>query len=331
LIVVAVLMVSFGFIKSELLIGSSYGLTNAPNVAGNKFFLMSILLIVFSIYFICFKKHGQLANLFLRIFRIITGGLIALFFVTLPNLLLGGIYSFAASINRILFGVISYGSYGIIWSDYDGWNNRTPLIDKIKGFIDFQYKSDIPFLWMRNLALWVICIIVISYLIYCILCYISKKTSQPNDSGKKEGYLLSLPLLFLSVAILFDFTATFRKPGGLPCDYYHIYSSPIYLIAISTSFSLVLTKIIQIYKLKNIVLIKMIVFAFFAGFLIYYPIRSQIVISWHEKETKAAKSKYIERIGIVADGEPSFFLRHGITPKDFIVKLTSGSGVNQAK
>jgi hypothetical protein len=283
---------------------------------------------VFSIYFICSKKHGHLANLFLCIFRIITGGLIALLFVTLPNLLLGGIYSFASSINRILFGVISYGRYGIIWADYDGWNNRTPLIDKIKGFIDFQYNSGIPFLWMRNLALWVICIIIINYLIYCILCFISKKTSQLNDSEKKEGYLLSLPLLFLSVAILFDYTATFRKPGGLPFDYYHIYTLPIYLIAISTSFSLVLTKLVNYINLKILLLIKMIVFAFVAGILIYYPIRSQLVMSWHEKETKTAY--YLERLGAVSS-VPSFFLRHGITPKDFIVKLTAVSGENQAK
>lgn len=330
LIVVAALIVSFGFIKTELIIGSSYGLSKAPNVAGNILFLMSILLIVFSIYFINFKKHGRLANLFIGIFRIMAGALMALFFITLPNLLLGGIYSFAASINRILFGVISYGKYGMIWApEYDGWNKNTPLIEKLNGFIAFQYNSGITFLNGKNLALWVVFIILTSYLIYYILLYyIRKKISQPYDSRKERCYLQYLPLLFLSVALLFDCIATFRKPGGRPYTFYHIYSLPFYLIAVSTSFSLVLTKITQIYKLKNIALVKLIAFAFFAGIMIYYPIKSPKVISWQKGEAKV--EKYLRNIKVLSS-VPSFFTRHGITRKDFIVRLTSSSGDNKAK
>lgn len=329
LIVIAALVVSFGFLKTELIIGSSYKLNKAPNMAGNILFLMSILLIVFSIYFINLKKYNRLANLSFGIFRIITGGLIALLFITLPNLLLGGIHSFVASINRILFGVISYGKYGEIWAGYEGWSNKTPLVEKLKGFIAFQYSSGIPFLNGKNLVLWIGLIILAGYLMYFIVCHIRKKMSQPYDSGMKADYLLYLPLLFFSIAILFDCIATFRKPGGHPYTFYHICSLPFYLIAVSTSLSLILTKITQIYKLKNIVLVKVIALVFFAGILIYYPIKSPKVIAWQKGEAKV--EKYLKNIRILSSGVPSFFPRHGITHKDFVARLTSGSGNNKAK
>jgi hypothetical protein len=318
------IVVSLGFIKSHLIAGTDFGLPGKPKTAGLIVFLCLASFLVFSIAML-FRKPNQLTRLFTRIVQIFGGGVLGLLVITFPNLVYGGVTSFIASINRILFGMASYAVYGLGLASGSGWGKANTYADKVEAFSNFQTSSYLLFVAENNLML-VSLIATFGLVLITELAIRLRTCDNVNRASFDQAVLLNKwAAIIIFIAVLVDFSMT-NRTGGTEVKsvypFYHIFTIPLYVLAVTLAFrsltlSLSRTTSILVDQTAQIIL----AYTLALVTINYYPIVVPAMKGW--KAAEGAPQTYTKQLAVIDGVSPSFFKRTNITLEALVTQVLS--------
>jgi len=315
LCVVLSLCASIGFLKTTLIAGATYGLPGYANTAAKASFIVTIILIITG-GLLAHWGNPLIGNIGRNAVYFTGGSAISLFITTLPHLLYGGIRIFLSAVNTTLFGMASFGYYGLGLPNSSGWGFSKSLYDKLEAFDSFQKTSFIVGIGTHSLAL--VSLVTISLLIL-FLILISLINSRENlggctrESGGKQTFqphswewLAGGSVLCLLTALIFDFSMTNRTVNGSIYYFYHIYTIPFYMLAFALGLSAVIKKTCGSFLTTLNSPLCLIVFMLPVS---YTALRiaggSDMVKGWETPENPVAE--YMRNLEIIEGVSPNFF------------------------
>ena len=318
------IIISLGFIKSHLIVGTDYGLPGQPKTAGLIVFICLASFLVISIAML-FGKSNQLTRLFIRTVQVLGGGVLGLLVITFPNLVYGGVISLIASINRILFGMASYAVYGQGSPSDSGWGHAMTYADKVEAFSNFQASSYLLFVAQNNLML-VSLVATFGLVLITELAIRLRTCDSVNRANFNQAVLLNKwAAIIIFIAVLVDFTFTNRTVGTVVkgvYGFYHIFTIPLYVLAVTLAFrSLILslrrTTSILVDQTAQIIL----AYTLAIVTINYYPTVEPTMKGWQAAE--GSPQTYTKQLAVIDGVSPSFFKRTNITLEALVAQVLS--------
>jgi len=315
------LVISLGFLKSHLIDGAGYGLPSKPKTAGLIVFICLASFLVTSIGMF-FGKSNQLTRLFTRTVQILSGGVLGLLIITFPNLLYGGCRCFIASINTILFGMASFAFYGLGLTSGSGWGFAINYADKLEAFSDFQTSSCLLFVGKNNLML---VSLIATFGLVLITELVLRLRSCGNDSRANfdQAVLLNKwASIIIFIGILVDFSMTNRTVRNALYGFYHIYTIPLYILAVTFAFRSLLLSLSIAGSVRDSRFARTILAYTLAITTInYYPTVVPAIQSW--KAAEGAPQTYTKQLAVINGVSPSFFKRTNVTYEALVARVLS--------
>ena len=315
------LVISLGFLKSHFIDGAGYGLPGKPMTAGLIVFLCIASFFVISIA-ILFGKPNQLTRLFTRTVQVLGGGVLGLLIITFPNLVYGGVNSFIGSINTILFGTASFAVYGLGLASDSGWGLANTYADKVEAFSNFQTSSYLLFVGQNNL-MQVSLIATFGLVMITELALRLRTCDNVNQANFDQAALLNKwASIIIFIAVLVDFSMTNRTVGKTVYGFYHIYTIPLYVLAVtlalrSLALSLTRTTSILLDQTAQIIL----AYTLAIVTINYYPTVVPAMQGW--KAAEGTPQTYTKQLPVIGGVSPSFFKRTNITVEALVTQVLS--------
>ena len=315
------IIISLGFIKSHLIVGTDYGLPGQPKTAGLIVFICLASFLVISIAML-FGKSNQLTRLFIRTVQVLGGGVLGLLIITFPNLVYGGVSSFIASINTILFGIASFAVYGLGLASDSGWGLANTYADKVEAFLNFQTSSYLLFVGKNNLML-VSLVATFGLVLITELAIRLRTCDSVNRASFDQAVLLNKwASIIILIAVLVDFSMTNRTVRNTVYDFYHIYTIPLYVLAVTLAFrslnlSLSRTTSILVDQTAQIIL----AYTLAIVTINYYSTVTPAMQGW--KAAEGAPQTYTKQLAVIRGVSPSFFKRTNITLEALVAQVLS--------
>lgn len=161
-----------------------------------------------------------------------SGAVLSLAGITLPILLHGGLTAALVSVNRIVFGTLTYARYGLQLEAAGGWGLNSSLVDRVTSFVEFQKSSE---LITGSLVIWVgVLIVGCGFLtILSARLWASRPgttlDASPGTAWNRSRWSL-IAVLYIT-AVLCDIATTHRTVSNTSFTFYHIFSLTFYLLA----------------------------------------------------------------------------------------------------
>lgn len=165
-----------------------------------------------------------------------SGAVLSLAGITLPILLHGGLTAALVSVNRIVFGTLTYARYGLQLEAAGGWGLKSSLVDRVTSFVEFQKSSE---LITGSLVIWVgVLIAGCGFLtILSARLWASRPgttlDASPGTAWNRSRWSL-IAVLYIT-AVLCDIATTHRTVSNTSFTFYHIFSLVFYLLAASAA------------------------------------------------------------------------------------------------
>jgi hypothetical protein len=323
---VLVFAASFGFFRSDFISGAAYNLPSYPSSTG-KIAFVSLLLLLVAAVLLSFSSSKSARFLASGSLRMLGGGILALSFITLPNLVFGGFRTFLASINTLLFGMASYTRYGLNLGSGSGWGFAKSLSDKMDSFVAFQDSHAIPFVHFsgsNNLALVVFGLV--AGLAFLSTMHWFHRQPEATGPGKKTLLPSSWAALLLLLAVLFDFALTNRTAvTGAPFGFYHLYTIPFYLLAAAMTFKSMVFLHNGAHSRAADFSRPLLGYLLAIFILLYYPYQIGFVKGWAaaEKDPKY----YVTCVDWIAVASPSLFRETATSLNDLKTQIMSHTAI----
>ena len=315
------LVISSGFLKSHFIDGAGYGLPGKPMTAGLIVFLCIASFFVISIA-ILFGKPNQLTRLFTRTVQVLGGGVLGLLIITFPNLVYGGVNSFIGSINTILFGTASFAVYGLGLASDSGWGLANTYADKVEAFSNFQTSSYLLFVGKNNLML-VSLISTFGLVLITELALRLRTLGNENRANFDQAVLLNKwASIMILIAVLVDFSMTNRTVGKAVYGFYHIYTIPLYILAVTFAFRSFLLSLSSAESVRGSRVARTILAYTLAIIAInYYATVVPAIQGW--KAAEGAPQTYTKQLAVINGVSPSFFKRTNVTYEALVARVLS--------
>jgi len=320
-IILLTMVVSFGFLKSYLIKGASYQLPEKPKIAGLIVFICIAIFLVISLKML-FGKSNHPAYLFTQFVEAIGGGVLALLVITFPNFIFGGFTCFISSINTILFGIASFAVYGLSLSSSSGWGQAKTFADKINAFSAFQKTSNILFVETKNTMI-VFCVATLALVILAKTILKNRKYKGViHDNIRRTRENINWATWVILIAVLLDFTMTNRTVRNSVYGFYHIYTIPLYILAITLALRSVWFSLSRSESLQDGGIgIALLVYSIAFVAIDYYPNAVPQMTEWKAAEEKP--EKYTKQLSVIGGVSPSFFKRTNITYEALVARVLS--------
>ena len=315
------LVISSGFLKSHFIDGAGYGLPGKPKTAGLIVFICLASFLVISIDML-FRKPNQLTRLFTRMVQVLGGGVLGLLVITFPNLAYGGVSSFIASINTILFGMASFAFYGLGLASDSGWGLANTYADKVEAFLNFQTSSALLFVAQNNLMI-VSLIATFGLVLITEIALRLRTCDNVNRANFDQAVLLNKwAAIIIFIAVLVDFSMTNRTVRNTVYSFYHIFTIPLYVLSVTLAFrSLTLslsrnTSILVDQTAQTILAYTLAIVA-----INYYPTVVPAMQGW--KAAEGVPQTYTKQLAVIGGVSPSFFKQTTITLEALVTQVLS--------
>lgn len=310
---------TLGFLKTGRIAGAAYGLGKYREIPGILACVGVILLLGLALAFHRYRKdiHAHVAR---NLIAGLSGLAAAVLFTAFPLLVSGGGGAFLTTVNRLLYGPLSYTLQGQRLSGFLGFGYADSVTAFLSSFAGFQTSHRLLGLGEVNLAVISVCAVAV-----CV--FLSAWRSGGGECSRSTGVLCCpepLAVWVLATALGFDMVSTLRThSGGTPYLFYHIYTVPLYLLSFLLGLQGVMRRLPERLRAARSAPVPVLAGVMLAAvLLIPKSLDTSRAQPWGKPQ--AGVGAYLENIRIINLASPAFFRATGVPFESFQEYLVSG-------